>query len=71
MEDDGKSGFVITLVALLVMTGTFGAMAFRGTSDTGLFVLLLSMTIAAVGHLLLGGAEFRKQMLADRKKDED
>lgn len=67
--DDGKLGFVLTVAALLAVVGSFGTMAFRGSSDVLLTVIFCSLVIAAMGHFLLGGAEFREQMLEDKRNN--
>ena len=68
MIEDGKAGFLLTLMALLVMTGTFAAMALTGNTERLLPVTIASMITAAAGHFMLGGAEYRSKMLEVRKK---
>ena len=66
-KDDGKLGFLMALAALIVLMGSFGAMALRGSSDTLLTVMVCAMGFAVIGHFLLGGAEYRKEMIAKKK----
>lgn len=68
MIESGKIGFLLTVVGLLVMAATFGAMALTGTTGVLPRVALAAVLVAGAGHFMLGGAEFRAKMLADKKK---
>lgn len=68
-NEDGKIGFIITLAALLVLAATFGIMALRGDSETLLAVMVGSGFAAFIGHFMLDGAKFRKNMLAEKKEE--
>ena len=70
-NEDGKIGFLITLAALLVLVATFAMMALSGESDTLLAVMVGSGLVALVGHFMLDGGRFRKNMLAEKKKKKD
>lgn len=68
MIESGKAGFVLTVLSLLVVVFSFGAMAWFGVSDDVLPIIFVALATAGVGHFFLGGREFRKKMLDDRKK---
>lgn len=66
--DDGKVGFLLTVLAMLVLVGTLAMLATTGASDKLLSLMFASIIVAAAGHFMLGGGEFRKKMIADKKR---
>jgi hypothetical protein len=71
LADDGKFGFTLTLIALLVLCVTFASTALTGGSDQHLQVMAVSGFAAVVGHFFLGGGQYRRQMLEARRRKKD
>ncbi|MFU8806243.1 MAG: hypothetical protein ACNA8W_20695 [Bradymonadaceae bacterium] len=67
-NEDGKIGFLIALMALITLMGSFGAMALMGSSDLLLSVTVGSIFFVGVGHFVLRGGEYRTQMMEEKRK---
>ncbi len=66
-NEDGKIGFIVTLIAMLLLGGSFARTAFTG-ADFSLEVTVGAVAAMLAGHFMLGGGEFRKKMIEEKKK---
>lgn len=67
-SSEGRIGFLLTLACLVALAFSFAAMALKGSSDLLLSIMGAAMILAFTGHFVLGGGDFRRQMLEEKKK---
>lgn len=69
-SEDGKLGFVIALISLVVLAFSFAIMMVSGGGLVLQRIILAAFVAGLTGHFVLGGAEYRAKMIAERKKKE-
>ena len=68
MIESGKAGFILSVISLVVVVFSFAATAWLDVSDDVLTIGFVALATAGAGHFFLGGGEFRKKMIEERKK---
>ncbi len=68
MIENGKAGFILTVVSLVVVVFSFAATAWLDVSDDVMTIGFVAIATAVAGHFFLGGGEFRKKMIEEKRK---
>ena len=70
-SEDGKLGFVLASVSLVVLALGFSMMMVNGGGVMLQRVIVVAFVAGLTGHFVLGGAEFRAKMMAERRKKKE
>ena len=71
MIESGKAGFILTVISLVVVAYSFAATAWMDVSDDVLTLGFIALATAFAGHFFLGGGEFRKKMIENKRNSRD
>lgn len=67
-QDEGKWGFLMALISMIVLVFSFATTALGSGSPTLNKVIIIAVFAGLSGHFVLGGAEYRAQIIAKKRK---
>ena len=70
-SEDGKLGFVLASISLVVLALSFAVMMVDGGGAMVQRIILVAFVTGLTGHFVLGGAEYRAKMMAERRSKKE
>lgn len=70
-NEQGKGGFVMTVIAMVILVLAFATTALNGGSPLLNRIIVIALFAGLSGHFLLGGGEYRSAMIARKRAKRD